>query len=307
MSSEIDRRNRSGLLYALGAYGIWGVLPMYFVLVAPVGAVEIVAWRILFSLVVCAFLLTVTQTWSAFRAIVRQPRLVLVMGLAGLVIYANWQIFVIAAVSGHILETSLGYFINPIVTVILAVVVLHERLRAVQWAAVGISAIAVVVLAVSYGSIPWISLGIAATFGLYGLIKKQVGVKVDALTGLTLETMWLVPVASGILIFVATGAGLAIGTVSPGLVALTIASGVITAIPLLLFASAARRLTLVSIGLVQYLAPLLSFAFGTFVMHESMPAERWIGFGLVWLALIVLTIDSVHHGRASRRALPLSA
>ena len=301
--SAAESRQRSGVFFAIGAYGLWGVIPAYFLILAPAGATEIVAWRILFSLVFCAILLTVTRKWPTFIAIFRRPRLVLMMGIAGALIYVNWQIFVFAAVSGHILETSLGYFINPIVTVLLGVILLRERLRTVQWVAVGISAVAIVVLAVGYGTVPWISLSLALSFGLYGLIKKHVGAKVDAITGLTLETLWLVPVASVILVIVDATSGIVLGTVNTTHTILLLLAGVVTAVPLLLFASAARRLALVSLGLIQYLTPLLSFVFGAFVMHEAMPTERWVGFALVWLALIVLTVDLVTRGRAASRTL----
>jgi len=220
-------------------------------------------------------------------------------------IYVNWQVYIFAVLTDRVLEGALGYFINPIVTVLLGVLILRERLRRMQWVAVGISFVAVLVLAIGYGQFPWISLTLAFSFGFYGLIKKRVGPRVDAVSGLSLETAWLVPVAVIQLALVGATTGLTIGTVSPLHTIAIIGSGVITAIPLLLFAGAARRLPLISLGLIQYLAPLLQFAFGAFVLGEAMPPERWVGFGLVWVALIVLTIDMIVSGRASRRALPL--
>lgn len=305
--SDAESRQRSGVFFAVGAYGIWGVLPGYFLLLAPAGGVEIVAWRILFSLVFCAILLTVTRKWPAFMAVLRRPRLVFATGLAGALIYANWQIYVLAVLDGKIVETALGYFINPIVTVLLGVFLLRERLRPLQWVAVGVSAIAILVLAVGYGSIPWVALALAISFGLYGLLKKKAGVSVDAVTGLTLETLWLLPVASVILVIVGATTGIVFGTVSPGHTALLLSAGVVTAVPLLLFASAARRLSLVGLGLIQYLAPVLQFLFAVLIMREDMPIERLIGFGLVWVALGILTWDLLAHGRAARRALPLPA
>ncbi|MEX1079676.1 MAG: EamA family transporter RarD [Homoserinimonas sp.] len=305
--SDAESRQRSGVFFAVGAYGLWGIIPFYFLLLAPAGGVEIVAWRILFSLVFCAILLTVTRKWPAFMAIVRRPRLVLATGLAGVLIYANWQVYVLGVLDGRIVEAALGYFINPIVTVLLGVIVLRERLRPLQWVAIGVSAAAILVLVIGLGSIPWIALTLAMSFGLYGLVKKRAGVSVDAITGLTLETLWLVPVASIILIIVGSTSGIVLGTVSPGHTVLLLSAGVITAVPLLLFASAARRLSLVGLGLIQYLAPVLQFIFGVFIMHEAMPLERWIGFALVWVALIILTWDLIAHGRAARRALPLPA
>ncbi|MGY4858008.1 EamA family transporter RarD [Cryobacterium sp. AP23] len=291
----------TGLIFALCSYGMWGFLPLYFLLLAPTGAFEIVAWRVLFSLVFCAVLIVSTRAWRPLAAALRTPRIVWTMGLAGILIYINWQTFILGTLSGHVVETALGYFINPIITVLLGVLVLHERLRTAQWAAVLISLVAVVVLSVGYGRIPWISLILAFSFGLYGLIKKRVGGHLDALTGLTLETIWLTPVAIIQLVVVALISGLTFGTVSPLHTIALIGSGVLTAVPLLFFAAASRRLPLTTMGLVQYLAPVLQFIAGVVILHEPMPPERWLGFGLVWLALIVLTVDMIASGRAARR------
>ncbi|WP_394770983.1 EamA family transporter RarD [Lacisediminihabitans sp.] len=298
---------RSGVFFAIAAYGLWGFLPAYFLLLQPAGAIEIVAWRILFSLVFCALIITVTRKWPQLVAILKQPRLVLMMGLAAALIFVNWQVYVYGTLSGHVIETSLGYFINPIVTVLLGVLLLRERLRPLQWIAVGISGIAVLVLAINYGALPWISLTLAFSFGLYGLIKKRVGGAVDAVSGLTIETAWLVPVATVQLLVVGAGAGITFGTVSPWHTVALISAGVVTAIPLLLFAAAARRLPLVYMGLIQYLAPVLQFLFGAFVLREAMPPVRWAGFALVWVALIVLSIDVFVAGSRARRASPIVA
>jgi chloramphenicol-sensitive protein RarD len=201
-----------------------------------------------------------------------------------------------------VVEAALGYFINPIVTVFIGVLVLRERLRAVQWVAVGIAMIAVVVLTVGYGSLPWISLILAFSFGFYGLIKKRVGADVDAVTGLTLETAWLAPVAIVQLVVVSALSGLTFGTVSAWHTVGLLAAGVVTAVPLLLFASAARRLPLTVIGLIQFFAPVLQFLVGVFILHEPMPPERWAGFALVWVALVILTVDMIASGRAPKQA-----
>jgi chloramphenicol-sensitive protein RarD len=292
---------RSGVVMAVVAYALWGILPLYFLLLQPAGAFEIVALRILFSLVFCALIITVTRKWPALIAILRQPRIVFTMGLAAVFIYVNWQVYVYATLDGKVIEASLGYFINPIVTILLGVIFLRERLRMPQWIAVGTSVLAVVVLAVNYGALPWVSLVLAFSFGFYGLIKKRVGPAVDAVSGLTLETAWLVPVALVQLAVVGTGAGLTFGTVSVAHTVLLASTGVITAVPLLLFAAAARRLPLVYLGLTQYLAPVLQFIVGVFVLGENMPPARWIGFALVWVALVILTVDVfVSAGRAGR-------
>jgi chloramphenicol-sensitive protein RarD len=229
------------------------------------------------------------------------------MGLAGVLIYVNWQVFVIATLTGHVVEGSLGYFINPVITVALGVVLLRERLRPLQWIAVGVSIVAILVIAIGYGAFPWIALALALSFGFYGFIKKRVGAQVDAISGLTLETAWLTPVAIVQLAITGAVVGLSFGNAGPVHIALMIGTGVVTAVPLLLFASAARRLPLVALGLTQYLAPVLQFLTGVFLLQEPMPTGRWIGFCLVWLALILLTIDMVRAARAGRRAsLPVA-
>lgn len=296
-----DSLSRSGLVYGALAYILWGVLPIYFISVAPTGAFELVALRIVFSVVFCVILLTATRTWPALVAICRQPRLVFLLAGAAALIYVNWQVYAWAVLNDHVIETALGYFINPIVTIFLGVFLLRERLRRAQWLAVAISGIAVVVLAANYGAFPWISLALAFSFGSYGLMKKKVGDRVDAASGLTIETAWLVPIAVIQLAVVGTTSGLTIGTISIWHTLLLLASGIITAVPLLLFAAAARRLPLVYMGLLQYLAPVLQFLFGAFILLEPMPPGRWMGFGLVWIALVILTVDMLASGRSQRR------
>jgi chloramphenicol-sensitive protein RarD len=297
----------AGLVYAIAAYGLWGFLPGFFLLLEPASAWEIVAFRVLMSLVFCALLLTVTRGWSGFLGLSRSPRVLFTMALAGVLIYVNWQVFVIATLTGHVVEGSLGYFINPVITVALGVVLLRERLRPLQWIAVGVSVIAILVIAIGYGAFPWIALVLALSFGFYGFIKKRVGAQVDAVSGLTLETAWLTPVAIVQLVITGATVGLSFGNAGPVHIALMIGTGVVTAVPLLLFAAAARRLPLVALGLTQYLAPVLQFLTGVFLLHEPMPTGRWIGFCLVWLALILLTVDMVRAARAGRRAsLPVA-
>jgi chloramphenicol-sensitive protein RarD len=290
-----------GLAYGAAAYTLWGVLPLFFLLLRPATAVEIVAWRIVLSLIFCALLLTVTSGWAALAAILRDRRTVLIMGGAGALILGNWLVYVYATLSDHVVEAALGYFTNPIVTVLLGVFVLRERLRVLQWVAIGISAAAVLVLALNYGEFPFIALALAFTFGFYGLIKKQVGGRVDAVSGLTLETAWLAVPATVALIVLASTGVLTIGTVSTVHTTALLFAGVVTAVPLLLFAAAARRLPLTYLGLTQYLAPLLQFVIGVFVLQEDMPPARWLGFCLVWVALILLTWDMFRAGRAGRR------
>jgi len=301
----LTEHRRSGLIYAVSAYVLWGILPIYFLSLVPASAWEIVAWRVLFSLVFCAVLLTVTRKWRTLGALLMNKRVVFTMGLAGALIYVNWQTYVLATVSGHVVEAALGYFINPIVTVLLGVLVQREKLRAAQWVAVGVSVVAVVVLAVGYGSLPWIALILAFSFGLYGLIKKRVGGAVDAVSGLTLETMWLTPVAIVQLIVVGATVGITIGTVNPWHTVAMVGTGVITAVPLLFFAAASRRLPLVYMGFIQYFAPFIQFLVGVVLLHETMTPERWVGFGIVWLALLILSVDMIVGSRRGRRAVEL--
>ena len=298
----VPSRLAAGLAFSLGSYVLWGFLPVYFLVLAPTGAFEIVAYRILFSLVFCAILLTATRGWRHLIALARQPRILLTMAIAGVFIYVNWQVFVLAVTSNRVVEGALGYFINPLFTVLLGVVLLRERLRPAQWVAVAISAVAIVVIAVGYGTFPWIAIALTLSFGLYGFIKKRVGGHVDALSGLTLETAWLTPVAVVQLILVSTSSGLTLTGHGPTHIVLIVLVGAATGVPLLLFAAAASRLPLIAIGLTQYLTPVLQFLLGVLILGEAMSTARWIGFVLVWIALIVLTVDLVRAARRQRRA-----
>ena len=292
-----------GALYALSAYLLWGVLPIYFLQLKPTNPFEVVAWRIILAFGFCLLLLTVLRVWRPFLAIVRQPRLMALTALAGVLIYVNWQTYLIGALTDRVIETSLGYFANPIVTVLLGVLVLREKLRVLPWIAVGIAVAAVVVIVVGYGSFPWIALTLAFSFGFYGLVKKQIGPSVDAVSGLTLESLWLLPVAAIQLVFVATISGITLGTVGALHTVLLLSAGVVTAIPLLLFASGARRVPLTVIGLLQFVAPVIQFVIGVWVLHEEMTPERWIGFALVWVALVILSADSIVASRRHRRVV----
>lgn len=295
-------RTGAGLGFALAAYGLWGGMPLFFLALLPSGPVEIVAWRILLALVFCAVLLTVTRGWGRLVAIVRDRRTTLTLGIAGALVAVNWLVYVFASTTGHVVESAMGYFITPIVSVLLGVTVLGERLRPLQWASVGISAIAVLVIAINYGQFPWIAILLALSFGGYGLVKKRVAGTVDAVSGLALETAWLAPVAGIAVLVLAGTTGITMGGISTAHTLLLLSAGAVTAVPLLLFASATRRLSLTYVGFTQYLTPILQFLVGVFLLHEAMPTARWIGFGLIWVALVVLTIDLLMAGRRSRTA-----
>lgn len=291
-----------GIILAVAAYLIWGFLPLFFLLLRPANALEIVAWRILFSLVFCAILLTITRAWGRLGTLLRDRRIALTLLLAGILILINWLVYVYATLNHEVVQAALGYFTNPILTVLLGVFVLRERLRPLQWVAIGISAVAVLVIALAYGAFPWIALALAVSFGLYGLIKRRVGGKVDAVSGLTIETLWLAPVAIAQLIFVAMTTGLTIGNISLLQTVSMALAGVVTAVPLLLFAGAARRVPLTVIGLTQYLTPLMQFLIGVLLLHEEMTPPRLVGFIIVWVALVILSVDTFRASRAARRA-----
>ena len=304
MTSEDQGSTRAGLLFGIGAYGLWGAMPVYFLLMRPAGAFEIVGMRIVFSLVFCVVLLAVTRGFGRFRGVLRDRRAVGSFALAGALIWVNWTIYVLATTTGQVVEAALGYFINPILTILLGVLVLRERLRVVQWVAIGVSAIAVVVIAVEAGSLPWLSLLLAASFGGYGLVKKRLG-RVDAVSGLTLETAWLLPVAVAELVVVGVTSGLAYGTAGVAPTLLLTSTGIGTAVPLLLFAASTRRLPLSVVGFLQYLTPILQLAIGVAVLHEPMSRGRWFGFALVWVALLLLVGESVVRAGRSRPVAPV--
>ena len=299
--------SRSGVALGLAAYLLWGVFPLYFPLLAPAGAVEVLLHRVLWSLVVCAVVLTVLQArrrsaWAPVLALARSPRTLALLAVAALVIAVNWGVYIYATTTGHVIEASLGYFVNPLVTVALAVLLLGERLRRLQWVAVGVGLVAVVVLTVDYGHPPWIALVLAVSFGTYGLAKKKLGGTggqgLSALTSLTAETVLLAPLALVALVVVeATGRG-SFTADAPWHPLLLASTGVVTAVPLLLFAAAARRVTLTTTGLLQYVTPVLQLALGVLVLGERMPASRWAGFALVWVALVLLTVDMLRAARS---------
>lgn len=290
--------SRAGVLLALGAYGMWGLFPLYFRLLEAAGAVEIVLHRIVWSLLACAVLLSVTRTWRQLRAVSRRQLLLLTAAAA--VLSVNWGVFIWAVNSEQVVETSLGYFVNPLVSVLLGVLLLGERLRRAQWAAVGIAAVAVLVLTLDYGRPPWIALALAASFGSYGLLKNRVGRDVGALPGLSVETAVLAPAAVAGLVWLQLRGEGSVEAGEPGLLGLLALSGVLTAIPLLLFAGGARRVPLSTIGLLQYITPVMQLGIGVLVFGEPMPPVRLAGFALVWLALAVFSADGLRSAGRSR-------
>ena len=299
--SYADRvpESRRGLLLGVAAYTLWGAVPLYWPLLEPAGAIEILAHRIVWSCLTMGLILVLFRRTGQLRAILRNPRTTMLLLLAVVVITVNWGFYIYGVNNERVVETSLGYFINPLVTVLMGIVVLGERLRPLQWAAMGVAALAVVVLSVDYGRPPWIALALACSFGTYGLAKKVAGV--EAVESLTFETVVLAPVAAGyLLILGARGTGnFTAHGVDYALLLTT--TGIVTAVPLICFGAAAVRVSMVSLGLLQYLAPILQFALGVLWFHEDMPAGRWIGFVLVWVALVLFTVEALNHRRRQLR------
>jgi chloramphenicol-sensitive protein RarD len=286
--------------YGIAAYLLWGLLPLYWPLLEPATPIEILAHRMIWSLLVIAIILWRVRGWSSVHAVLADQRKRTLLTLAAIVISVNWLTYIWAVNDKRVVETSLGYFINPLLTVLLGVVLLHERLRRTQWVAVGIGSVAIVVLGVDYGHVPWVALTLAITFGLYGYCKKLAAV--GAAESLAIETgLMALPALTTLLVLEAQGS-LVFARHTVGNSLLLASTGLVTAVPLLFFAAATRRLPLSTVGLLQYLAPMLQFAVGVGIDHEPMPAARWIGFGLVWVALIVLTVDAF---QSQRRALQL--
>jgi chloramphenicol-sensitive protein RarD len=287
-----------GLTVGVSAYLIWGSFPLIISMLGFASPFEIVVWRIVFGFLVAAGLITVTKTWAELVAVIKQPKLMVWVVASSVFIMLNWQIYVIAISAHHVVESALGYFINPLVTILLAVVFLRERLRRLQWAAVAMGAVAVTILTLDYGRLPWIALSLAGSFAIYGLAKSKLGGKVSAINSYALE--------SGILLPVAAIQGSIIGATSPGLqfahngfwgAAGLVFFGIMTAVPLIMFGTAAKYLPLSVVGLLQYMTPTIQFILALTVFKEDMPIARWLGFVLVWVGLVFLTTDMLRQAR----------
>ncbi|MEU2242898.1 EamA family transporter RarD [Streptomyces sp. NPDC018338] len=298
---KTESEGRAGLLYGIGAYGMWGLVPLFWPLLKPAGAVEILAHRMVWSLVFVGLALLALRRWSWIPELVRSPRKLALITVAAAVISVNWGLYIWSVNAGKVVEASLGYFINPLVTIALGVLVLKERLRPAQWAAVGVGFAAVLVLAIGYGQPPWISLTLAFSFAIYGLVKKKLNL--GGLESLAAETAVLFLPALGYLIWLGAQGDLAFGSEGAGHAALLASTGIVTAVPLVCFGAAAIRVPLSTLGLLQYLAPTFQFLLGVLYFHEAMPPERWAGFSLVWLALTLLTWDALRTARRSRAAM----
>jgi|APFEC2959095136_1045048.scaffolds.fasta_scaffold00088_55 chloramphenicol-sensitive protein RarD len=283
---------RNGLLAGFGAYLIWGLLPLYFRLLVGMAASDVLAHRIVWSLLIMVLVTSASAGWPRLRAAFARPRLLAMLFASAVCITCNWLIYTWAIFNGHVLDTSLGYFINPLISVVFGVVLLGERLPWLQWLAVGCAAAGVAVLAIGHGELPLISLGLALSFATYGLIRKQAAI--DAVSGLFIETLILAPVA---LIWLRTRPGGGFDFPADTL-ALLMAGGVLTAVPLLLFGIAARRLKLSTLGLMQYMAPSIVFLLGVFLFNEAIDRWQMIAFGAIWLGLAIYSLSLVRGGRA---------
>ena len=270
---------------------IWGSFPLLFQLSKFASPFETVVWRVVFGFLFAAILVTITKTWGQILALVKTPKKLVWVAVAAIFIFINWQVYVVAVVTGNVIETSLGYFINPLVTVMFAVVLLKEKLRRMQWVALGVGLIAVLVLTVDYGRPPWIAIVLALSFGTYSLAKNRVGRNIGALQSFTIESATVLPIAIIQLIVVASFGPIMLLS-GPMEAAVLIGLGIMTAVPLILFGAAASRIPLSMIGFIQYLTPVLQFSAGYFILSEEMPPVRWIGFGLVWVSLVILTSDA---------------
>ncbi len=291
---------KRGIWYAVAAYGLWGLLPVYWKWLHAVPAPQLLSHRIAWS---CAMLLVVIvgqRRWPDFRSQALTGRVVRAYLPAAALIGLNWLTYVWAVNAGFIVETSLGYFINPLLSVLMGVIFLRERLRAGQWLPIGLAAAGVLYLTFVYGSLPWIALTLAVTFALYGLVKKLA--PLNSLYGLTLETGLLLVPALGVLLAAGASGQGAFLQGGPASDLLLVGAGLVTTVPLLLFASAAQRIPLSLVGVLQYLAPTLQFLLGVLVYHEPFSGAQWIGFGLVWVALLLFGVEGVLAYRARLRA-----
>jgi len=276
------------------------MFPLYWPLLEPASSLEIVSHRAVWTMVFCLIVLYLTKALKSTLATFKRPKVAAKLCATTILISINWLVYIWATNNGHVVEASLGYYINPLIVIAFGVILLKERMRPLQWAAVSIATIGVLVLTIDYGRLPWVALGLALSWGGYGLIKKQLGL--GALEGLAIETLIAFIPYCGYLIFIgAKGEGqFGHGT---GLTILLISAGAITAIPLLLFNGSTTRLPFTTIGLLQYITPTIQFSIGVWIRHEAMPTARWVGFIFIWLALTTLAIDLLRSGRAVNNSI----
>ena len=273
---------------------MWGLFPLYWPILQPASALEIVSHRAVWTMVFCIIVLAITHALKTTLATFKRPKVAVKLFTTTILISINWLVYIWATNNNHVVEASLGYYINPLIIIAFGVILLKEKMRPLQWAAVSIATIGVIVLTVDYGRLPWVALALALSWGTYGLVKKQLGL--GALEGLAIETMIAFIPYCGYLMFIGAKGDGQFGN-SIGLTALLISAGAITAIPLLLFNGSTNRLPYSTIGLLQYITPTIQFSIGVWVNNEAMPTARWVGFIFIWLALITLAGDLVKSSR----------
>jgi len=288
-------KNKTGLLFGVGAYTIWGLLPLYWPLLVPASPLEIVSHRAVWTLVFCILVLAATRALKSTLATLRRPMMAVKLFLTSILVSINWLVYIWATNNGHVVEASLGYYINPLIIIGFGVILLKEKMRPLQWIAVAIASIGVLVLTIDYGRLPWVAFALAISWGSYGLVKKQLGL--GALEGLAIETFISSFFYLGYLIYIGNQGSGQFGH-HLGLTLLLVSAGAITAIPLLLFNGSTTRLPFTTIGLLQYITPTLQFSVGVWIRHEDMPTARWIGFFIIWLALTTLALDLIKSSRA---------
>lgn len=288
----------TGLLLGVSAYLIWGSFPLIISATKFANPFEVVVWRVVFGFLFAALVLTVIRGWGKIVELLRAPKKLRWLAVASIFIFINWETYVVGVATGNTIESSLGYFINPLITIVFAVVFLGERLRTPQWIALSIGFIAVAVLTFDYGRPPWFALVLAVSFAIYSLAKNKVGGKIQATQSFALESLLVMPIAIIQLLIVASTQHITLLD-SPGNAFILIGFGIMTAVPLILFGAAASRIPLSTIGFIQYMTPILQFLTAFFILREPMPAVRWVGFGLVWLSLVVLSFDAIRNKRKS--------
>ena len=303
MQAEKEKRSEHsiGLINGFIAYIIWGAVVLYWPYLAPAQPLEILAHRVLWSLLFVAVILIYQKRIVSLRVVLKNPRLMKLLTMASLLIGFNWGLFIWATMNDHVLDSSLGYYITPLLNVALGVFFFKEKLRRMQWIAIGIAAFAVLFITIALGVLPWVALSLATSFAMYGYVKKLANV--EALESLMIETLILTPVAIGYLIWLQFNGGSTFLAYGLDHTLWLASAGIVTAIPLLAFGVAIVRLPLTTLGMLQYIGPTVQFFVGIWVMQEPMPQERFIGFAITWVALVILTVDALRNRRNVNKSL----
>lgn len=287
-----------GYLYGVIAYGLWGLAPLYWPLVEPSSALETLAHRMVWSLFFLIIINVLLRNWKKIFQAMKVRRVMLLLLAAALAVTTNWGLYIWAVTNGHVIDSSLGYFINPLINVALGIFVFSERLKPIQWIAISVAATGVLWLSINAGSVPWIGLILGFSFSIYGMLKKLAGL--DGVESLTIESIWVFPIALGYLIYLGATSQLVFGSAGVSHTFFAIMAGLFTALPLLAFGAAAVRIPYSSMGILQYLSPTIQFIIGYFVVGEAMTSERWIGYILVWIALAIFATDALRRGLQSK-------